>query len=273
MTDGEANYGACPTPNSPGVCSNNTSPYRTSPCGQAVTSATRPPRRRASGSSASPTTPRVQGAWAGSPPAPAAAAPRAPRRPESVRVPGVASDHRRRRREGDCRSSDPTTPGSTQSPDPGSLTTLFKSIAAELTGADCSTTTPSSQRVVAGQRLTVETESRRGKERPIPRLTSPREGSRHRSRDGCMRVRDRPRKRRPYQGNRPRVVANTRGGAPGAPPQDDLRARAGAHCGARAGRRRAGRVVRRSRCPHRALRRAGARGGARRRRGGRRRVR
>ena len=39
-----------------------------------------------------------------------------------------------------------------------------------------------------------------------------------------MRVRDRPRKRRPYQGNRPRVVANTRGGAPGAPPQDDLRA-------------------------------------------------
>ena len=39
MTDGEANYGACATPNGSGVCSNNTSPYRTRPCGQAVTSA------------------------------------------------------------------------------------------------------------------------------------------------------------------------------------------------------------------------------------------
>ena len=39
MTDGEANYGACATPNASGVCSNNTSPYRTNPCGQAVTSA------------------------------------------------------------------------------------------------------------------------------------------------------------------------------------------------------------------------------------------
>ena len=39
MTDGEANYGACATPNQTGVCSNNTSPYRTNPCGQAVTSA------------------------------------------------------------------------------------------------------------------------------------------------------------------------------------------------------------------------------------------
>ena len=38
MTDGEANYGACQTPNASGVCSNNTSSYRTNPCGQAVTS-------------------------------------------------------------------------------------------------------------------------------------------------------------------------------------------------------------------------------------------
>ena len=39
MTDGEANYGACQSPNGSGVCSNNSSPYRTNPCGQAVNSA------------------------------------------------------------------------------------------------------------------------------------------------------------------------------------------------------------------------------------------
>jgi Flp pilus assembly protein TadG len=38
MTDGEANYGACTSPVN-GVCSNNTSPYRTTPCHQAVNSA------------------------------------------------------------------------------------------------------------------------------------------------------------------------------------------------------------------------------------------
>jgi Flp pilus assembly protein TadG len=38
MTDGEANYGACVSPVA-GVCSNNTSTYRTNPCKQAVTSA------------------------------------------------------------------------------------------------------------------------------------------------------------------------------------------------------------------------------------------
>ncbi len=38
FTDGEANYGACASPVN-GVCSNNSSPYRTNPCRQAATSA------------------------------------------------------------------------------------------------------------------------------------------------------------------------------------------------------------------------------------------
>src|SRR4051794_37496826 len=79
-----------------------------------------------------------------------------------------------------------------------------------------------------------------------------------------MRVRDRPRKRRAPQGHRPRVVANTRGSASRAAPEDDLRRRRGAHRAAPAGCRRARGVVRRRRRPHRALRRPGARRGARR---------
>jgi Flp pilus assembly protein TadG len=39
LTDGESNYGPCTNPNSSGVCSNNSSPYRTTPCHQAITSA------------------------------------------------------------------------------------------------------------------------------------------------------------------------------------------------------------------------------------------
>jgi len=39
LTDGEANYGPCQSPNHSGVCSNNTSPYRSTPCHQAVSSA------------------------------------------------------------------------------------------------------------------------------------------------------------------------------------------------------------------------------------------
>ena len=50
-------------------------------------------------------------------------------------------------------------------------------------------------------------------ERPGRDLTSRREGSRHRSRDGCLRVRNRPRKRRAPQGGLPRVVANARRGS------------------------------------------------------------
>ena len=39
LTDGESNYGPCTNPNGSGVCSNNSSLYRTEPCHQAVTSA------------------------------------------------------------------------------------------------------------------------------------------------------------------------------------------------------------------------------------------
>ena len=101
-------------------------------------------------------------------------------------------------------------------------------------------------------------------ERPGPDLTSLREGPRHRSRDGCLRVRDRPRKRRAPPGGMPRVVAHAAAGAGGAPFAHDLRRGGGADRGARPGCRRPGGVVRRRRRPHRALRRAGARRRARR---------
>lgn len=39
LTDGEANYGPCASPNKSGVCANNTSSYRSQPCQQAVNSA------------------------------------------------------------------------------------------------------------------------------------------------------------------------------------------------------------------------------------------
>ena len=39
LTDGESNYGPCTNPNGSGVCSNNSSPYRTTPCHQAISSA------------------------------------------------------------------------------------------------------------------------------------------------------------------------------------------------------------------------------------------
>ena len=39
FTDGEANYGPCQSPNGQGVCSNNNSPYRSTPCHQVDTSA------------------------------------------------------------------------------------------------------------------------------------------------------------------------------------------------------------------------------------------
>ena len=90
---------------------------------------TRPPRQ-ASGSSESPTTPRVQGVWAGRPPAPASGVPTCAQKngnqfvcPESpaitanVAVKAIASDDTKYY----------------SSPNPGSLTTLFQSIAAELT--------------------------------------------------------------------------------------------------------------------------------------------
>ena len=107
MTDGEANYGACASPNGSGVCSNNTSPYRTNPCGQAVTSA-RPGRRggrlglrnrlRHSGC-------RVLGLEVHRHRHRRCLVRH--RRRQPVRLPGVAGDHRQRRPEGDCLRSTP----------------------------------------------------------------------------------------------------------------------------------------------------------------------
>ena len=54
-----------------------------------------------------------------------------------------------------------------------------------------------------------------------------RESSRHRSGHSRVRIRNRPRKRRPPSGPGPRVVANAGPRAPGAPSEDDLRGRAG----------------------------------------------
>ena len=53
---------------------------------------------------------------------------------------------------------------------------------------------------------------RSGQESSDRRLTSPRESPRHRPRNGCVRVRDRPRKRRAPQGHCPRVLEHA---APG----------------------------------------------------------
>ena len=109
--------------------------------------------------------------------------------------------------------------------------------------------------------------------RPGRSVPSARESPRYRPRDGCVRVRDRPRKRRAHQGTGLRVLANRPAGAPGASAQDDLRRGHRSHSGACARRRRARGVLRGCRRPHRALRRAGARRRARRGRVGRHRVR
>src|SRR6476469_5705697 len=103
-----------------------------------------------------------------------------------------------------------------------------------------------------------------GRSCPTARLTCRREGIGHRSRDGELRVRHRPRKRRPPPGHRPRLVVDTGWRAPGAAIEDDLRRRGGPHRRARAGCGRHRGVLRRRRRPHRALRRTGARRGARR---------
>jgi Flp pilus assembly protein TadG len=128
MTDGEANYGACATPvNS--VCSNNTSPYRTNPCRQAVTSADQATAAgvwvfgiaydtpgagclgwKSTGTNSSGTSCATKaGIQFVCAEAPAITA--------NTAVLGIASDPEK----------------FFSSPDPGSLTTLFKNIAAELT--------------------------------------------------------------------------------------------------------------------------------------------
>ena len=62
-----------------------------------------------------------------------------------------------------------------------------------------------------------------------PSVPSCREGPRHRPRDGCVRVRDRPRKRRASQGPCSRVLDVKRQGAPGTSAHDDLRRSHRAH--------------------------------------------
>ena len=101
MTDGEANYGACLSPNGSGVCSNNTSPYRTRPCGQAVSSAQQASSAGVWVFGIAYDTPgagclgwKATGTGIGG-----ATCAQTVGRP--VRVPGVAGDHRRRCPEGD----------------------------------------------------------------------------------------------------------------------------------------------------------------------------
>ena len=135
MTDGEANYGACATPVS-GVCSNNTSPYRTNPCGQAVTSA-----RQASSA----------GVWvfgiAYDTPGAGCLGWRSGtciingvttsgnqtngNQFKCPEVPGITADAALKAISYD--PLNPSTPRFYSSPNPGSLTALFKSVAAELT--------------------------------------------------------------------------------------------------------------------------------------------
>jgi Flp pilus assembly protein TadG len=129
MTDGEANYGACQSPNASGVCSNNTSPYRTNPCGQAVASADQAaaagvwvfgiaydtPGAGCLGWKSTGT--GVGGASCATKVGIQFVCPESPAITANVAVKAIASDDTK----------------FFSSPNPGSLTTLFKSIAAELT--------------------------------------------------------------------------------------------------------------------------------------------
>src|SRR5207248_2584810 len=96
-------------------------------------------------------------------------------------------------------------------------------------------------------------EQRNTQEHPAYCLTSDREGHRHRSRDGFLRIRHRPPKRRAPQSHRPRVVENVRGGTTGGSAEDDLRRRGGAGRGTSSRCRRPRGIVRRRRRPHRSL--------------------
>ena len=129
MTDGEANYGACASPNGSGVCSNNTSPYRTRPCGQAVASADQAaaagvwvfgiaydtPGAGCLGWKSTGT--GVGGASCATKNGIQFVCPESPAITANVAVKGIASDDTK----------------FFSQPNPSSLTTLFKSIAAELT--------------------------------------------------------------------------------------------------------------------------------------------
>jgi hypothetical protein len=134
LTDGEANYGACQSPNGSGVCSNNTSPYRTNPCGQAVTSAQQAssagvwvfgiaydtPGAGCLGWKATGT--GIGGATCAQKVGNQFVCPESPAITAATAVQSIGYD-----------PLHPSTPRYYSSPNPGSLTTLFKNIAAELT--------------------------------------------------------------------------------------------------------------------------------------------
>ena len=129
MTDGEANYGQCLSPNGSGVCSNNTSAYRTNPCRQGVTSADQATAQgvwvfgiaydtpsagclgwKATGTSSSGATCAQKNGFQ-------FVCAEVPAITANIAVKGIASDDSK----------------FFSQPNPSSLTTLFKSIAAELT--------------------------------------------------------------------------------------------------------------------------------------------
>jgi Flp pilus assembly protein TadG len=134
MTDGEANYGACASPSGTGVCSNNTSSYRTNPCGQAVTSARAAsdagvwvfgiaydtPGAGCLGWKATGT--GIGGASCATKNGIQFVCPESPAITADAALRAIAYN-----------PQDPAHPRFYSSPDPGSLTTLFKSVAAELT--------------------------------------------------------------------------------------------------------------------------------------------
>ena len=134
MTDGEANYGACVSPNGAGVCSNNTSAYRTRPCGQAVSSAQQASSAGVWVFGIAYDTPgagclgwKATGTGIGG----AACAQMVGRQFVCPESPAITADAALR-----AISYDPLHPSNPRfysSPDPGSLTALFKSVAAELT--------------------------------------------------------------------------------------------------------------------------------------------
>ena len=134
MTDGEANYGACLSPNGSGVCSNNTSAYRTRPCGQAVASAQQASSAGVWVFGIAYDTPgagclgwKATGTGIGG----ATCAQKVGNQFVCPESPSITADQALRAIA--YNPQDPANPRFYSSPNPGSLTALFKSVAAELT--------------------------------------------------------------------------------------------------------------------------------------------
>ena len=134
MTDGEANYGACASPVN-GVCSNNTSQYRTNPCHQAVNSARAATDAGVWVFGIAYDTPgagclgwKATGTTSGG----TSCATKAGIQFVCAEVPAITAATAVRGIAYDPKLPDPYGRFYSQ-PDPSSLTTLFKSIAAELT--------------------------------------------------------------------------------------------------------------------------------------------